>query len=300
MTTLATEPYLAKFSAEHGVKSATVAGRLLARFAKYMLPRQLNAGALDDYATHLRLQGLAASSANRHIGTVRAYLDWMRRRKEVDLTRDDLADFKQFKVDKPQPSVLGAEEIQALLNTARDAHLGGAQRLRVWLILGLTLGCRPSELCAISAANVNLGAREVRVWGTKTGVERRVPFHESPSAIRLLTRLCEVKTDGPFIRTMSHATWASLCARAGLDHYPRKVLRSTAAAYIASGSKGTEYLTAARFGHSTSVAIRHYRQPLHNLVGDTIEEWCGAAEAFAQCTDAACEYQYRGRRVEVI
>lgn len=284
--------YLDKFQAERGITARKRARRFLVPFVDFLRFRELDAAALDDFAAHLRQQGLAASSANRHIGTVKAFLDWLRRRKLTSLTRDDIADFKQFKLERPLPEVLTPDEIQALLNTAAQAQGGASQRLRIWLILGLTLGCRPSELCALSPANVNLLSREVRVWGTKTGIERRVPFHESPSAIRLLTRLCEVKP-GPFIKTMHHKTWHGLCERAGVKPYARKVLRSTAAAYIASGSKGTEYITAARFGHSTGVAIRHYREPLYGVTGDTIEEWMGATEAFQACTDAACAYRYK-------
>lgn len=288
------ERYLAMFQAERGEKATKQVALFLSHWNAFQPASADTPAKLDDFRTSLRACGRAPSSCNRILGSTKAYLRWLCRRGETKLTRDDITEgLRRYKEDKPQPQVLTVAEIKAMLTTAATTTHRSAQRWRVYTILGLTLGCRHGELCSLSAANVDLAAREVRIWATKTGVERRVPIHESPSAVQLLERLCKVRPDRPFIGRLERRSWHSFRELAGVRRVPRKVLRSTAAAYIASGTKGSEYLLSARFGHGTSVAIAHYRQPIHGIEGTIIEEWMGAVDEFKLATDAACGYRYR-------
>ena len=92
------------------------------------------------------------------------------------------------KLDKRLPSFLTIEEITRLLE-APDPATPEGQRDRALLELLYASGLRVSELVKLNLEQVNLAAREIRVWG-KGGKERIVLMGE-PAARALTTYLKE-------------------------------------------------------------------------------------------------------------
>ena len=287
-----TERYIGRFEADHGPHAAKELQRFLMPFVEYVGSRRITPAILDDFSTGLRKRGLKPASANRIIGTVKAYLRWLRKRGETDLTRDDLDDWKRYKVDKPQPKVLTTEQVRALLTAAAGTHRS-AIRWSLYVSMGLGLGARHSELCSIWHSDVNTETKEVLVKGTKTGVERRVPYQFSPAMRRILEHAKARQQWRAFVPVLRCESWYNLCDQAGIGKQPRSILRSTAAAYVASGSGLSEYLLTQWFGHGSDVAARHYRQPMNNVKGDTLEEWYDAVDAFGLVADRIEAYRWQ-------
>lgn len=291
-----TEQYVDKRRVEKGEKAATKLNNCLKHWRGFIQDGQVTAAKLDEFTTWLRAKALKATTCNLNMATVKACLKWQRRIGKLELSREALEDWKRLAVERPIPEVLKPDVINSLLKTAAGSTHRSAQRWRVFLLLSLGLGARPGETFNIKAEDVDLERKEVKVWGYKTGVQRRVPYFESPSLVRLMPFLCGARPEQPFVRLFRLRSFHTLCKLAGQDAVKMKTLRSTADAYIASGSKMAEYLIASRFGHSTKVAMAHYREPIYNVEGDTLESWMQSEEGFKACTDSAMAYKYRRNR----
>lgn len=265
---MASDAYLAKVAAERGDRSAKQTGMFLAHWTTFSTGKDVTSALLDDFRTHLAVK-YAPASRNRVIGATKAFLRWLKRRGELVVDLDALA---YYKPTKAQPVVLTPDQIKALCAAAMAEPNGRGKRWRRYLVMGLVLGARPGELSKITAEHVNLAAREVTIHAGKTGQTRRVPFHDSPACIALLETL--VKARKGVLVNVGPKSFRLLAAKAGLN-MPRKVLRSTSAAYIASSGRYNEYMLGQRFGHSAEVAAEHYRQPIWNIAGDTVEQWMG-------------------------
>lgn len=254
---------------------------------------------------------LKASYRNRIMGAVRAFLGWCVDNEHVAITRGNLKAFlKPFKVDVDQlPRVLSKAEIKRLLKAIvehdskpLEMRRGGRFKGKLTtyersafepmgplVLLLLLTGCRVGEALSLKVADVDTEGGRLRIWGSKTGKMREVVADKSPALLALVQALklragksvyllgdWRSKEGKPIPREMHHRQWKRVRTLAGLDGVPIKALRSTCVAYFASAGAESEYLLEARFGHAGDVSRRYYRQPLHNITGDTLESWYGA------------------------
>lgn len=311
--------YLEYFEAEHGKDAATRTKRdWLRRWREHLAKQHVRTGG-DLNPNHLmnfRLslangEGLAPSSRNRTLGTIRAYLKWAIDADYVRINSDHLRKhLKPFKVPRTQPKVLNRAELKRLLkalvkhdserhfasrenksaySSGKEAPPTGAkvyQPLAPFALLALLTGARPGEVLSLKWSDVDFESGEVHVWGSKTKRERVVPLHDSPALRELLTALKlrsagAVHLCGDWDKSapiqIHDRQWRRLAKLAALEGVPMKALRSTCVAHVASASPDSEYLLEARFGHGANVSKKHYRKPLHGLSkrGDTVEEWLG-------------------------
>lgn len=124
------------------------------------------------YPVHLAAGGYRASSAARHLATLRAWLRWLRQTQQV---ADDLtALLESPKRGRPLPKTLSAASTARLVAAPeRSSALG--LRDRAILELFYASGLRVSELCSLRMMDVHLQVGYVRCLG-KGNRERVVPF----------------------------------------------------------------------------------------------------------------------------
>lgn len=253
-----------------------MSNRFLNRFLAFQGSQPLTLPLLDQYRASLTL---SPASINRHLGPLKAWLRHMHARDELPF---ELAKamylLKPERVDKPLPAVLGTDEIRALLKTAAKRRRKGAQTLRAFLLASLITGARPGELEALQPESIKPG--HVEIWGSKTGRGRIVQFQHSRYAQAFFATMREA---GPIGRVRDES-WHALCRLAGLPPLERRILRATAASYMACSGMPLA-LYAAQLGHSLQVAQQHYLNPRFHATGKYLEEWMGADVEFAQCLD---------------
>lgn len=137
--------------------------------------------AIRDYLGTLHREGLAASSAARHLAAIRAFIRYLVREGVLDA--DPAALVGRPKRPDLLPIYLGEGDVARLLATPDPAHPLG-RRDRAILELFYASGLRLSELVGLDLEDVNLSGRMARVRG-KGGKERLVPFNRSAAgAIR--------------------------------------------------------------------------------------------------------------------
>lgn len=299
-TAISLDVYMGYFAAEHGADAALRnRTQYLDRFLGWLGEKAISPATLMDYRTSLSAPSLvktrhcgdtlAMATRNRHLTAVKSYLNWLRRRGELALSKDQLSEsLAAYRVPMREPEIFSKQEIYKLLEASMLGRKSRHRPLGAWLVLALTLGCRPGELANINAADV--GKDEVLIFAGKTKRQRRVPLHDTKMAPVLLGLL--VKNQTKIVGDVSYATFANLCDRAGIPRKPIKTLRATAIAYAASSGKVPEYLLAARFGHSQEISTKYYRQPIQGITGDSFEEWYGCPAAFTAVTND-CQRQIK-------
>jgi len=149
--------------------------------------RSLANAATEDvraYLRHLTGQGFAATSVARRLSAIRQLYRFLY--AEGRRADDPAAIVEGPKRGRALPKVLSIEEVDRLLNAARDARkpeqpLGErirAARLACLLELVYATGLRVSELVALPASAAACSARMLTVRG-KGGKERLVPLNEA-------------------------------------------------------------------------------------------------------------------------
>lgn len=291
--------YLASFQAEHGPEAAGRTRRdYLAPFETWLAGRPISPAILMDWRTSIAA-GRKPSSRNRMLGAVKSLLSYMRKRGELALSSEQISEaLSPYKLPRNEPRVLSVEQIRKLLMASCKVRTLRRRPVGAFLVLALTLGARPGELAAIRAQDVSLERNEVLVTATKTNRQRRVPFHDSQQAGKLLAALAD-GNDGPLIGKVSNRRWRVLVEAAGIAPCPPKILRATAIAYAASSGKVSEYLLSARFGHSQTVSVEYYRAPINHITGDTFEDWFSSQIEFTAATTHALKLLGARRKVRV-
>lgn len=272
------DTFLARTFTLLGHKREQHAGILLAPFERMRDGREITPALLDEYRTWLAAQGYKPSSRNRMMGALRAYLQWLRKSGFVKLTRDDITDaLPRFREGDGDPVIYTPAEIKRLILAALGLKRAYADDMRMFLLLGLLTGARPGEVAKIAPAHFS-AARGIEIHASKTGRTRFV----SAASSEILTFLSRwlpwrsTSTRALMRKGAGRKGWQALLDAAQVTRGSRKSLRSTCAAYCASGMTGagaSEYLISSRFGHSPGVARRYYLQPLDGLTGTTLEEW---------------------------
>ncbi len=152
---------------------------------------------LRRYIAYLTTRRYAKRSIARKAASLRRYFGWATATGLIDA---DPSSTLQAPNDPGRlPRVLSAAELDALLDpppTAASGSLPPWQRCRDDAVLELLYGSgiRVAELCGLSAADVDLRAGAMVVWG-KGSRERRVPL--SAPAVQAVTAWLAVGNDAP-------------------------------------------------------------------------------------------------------
>ena len=252
------------------------------QFDAWRAGRTIDGALLLDYRAHLEARYPAPSSRNRHLSALKPYLNELRIRGEVALTRDDIRDsLHWWTVPQHEPDVLTQAEVKALVVAATSSDVD--PRLARFVLIGLTTGARLGELQFLTGAAF-YESKVLRIYASKTQRARRVPLNYSQTLTALSSRLLgrpELLVGYTRISMQLQRPWAALLKAAGLPntHEPR-CLRRTAASFAASSGKVPAVWLAEWFGHSDKVADRFYRLAQTEAAGDTIEEWYGCPAEF--------------------
>lgn len=218
----------------------------------------------------------APASRNRHLGAVKAFLNWARKMQLVKISKDTIYDtLEPFPVGQKPPEPLSESQIEGLLVSSvqndQRARVRGVTR---FIVLSLFLGARPGEVRSLKWSHIDWGRQLVTIPEPKNDRVRVVPM-DSPMLDRFLRAWHAQDGGDPEARIAQMADkinpkrFEDTFKGAKLEGVTPKVLRTTAVAFYASAKSGleAEYLIEARFGHSGPVSKRYYRQPLWEVRG---------------------------------
>jgi integrase/recombinase XerD len=178
---LAIDEYLRHLAVERGLSRNTLAAYAsdLARLSAFLHERGsscvlADAGVLIGFLGAQTKEGLSARSQARRWVAVRGLYRWLRR--EGTVATDPTAGIALPKFGKKLPSLLGREEIEALL-AAPGTEGPLALRDTALLELMYATGCRVSEALDLTLDRLHLDQGQARVLG-KGGKQRIVPVGE--------------------------------------------------------------------------------------------------------------------------
>jgi integrase/recombinase XerC len=143
-------------------------------------PEAVDRRTLRRYLSWLQTRRYARRSIARKASALRRYFAWLVRTGR--LTDDPAAGLSAPSGGGRLPRVLRADELTVLLDEppARVADDDGPLRWRDDAVLELLYGSglRVAELCGLRPPDVDLGRRQVRVWG-KGSKQRQLPMSDS-------------------------------------------------------------------------------------------------------------------------
>lgn len=160
---------------ERGLADSTVDAyrRDLERYRGFASERDLDPDARDTVRAYLRSvrdEGLAASTAARHLASLRGFF---RHRLEIGAIEEDpTATIDSPRLGRRLPTVLSVEEVERILD-AVDLSKDLARRDRAMLEFLYGTGVRISELIAVKISECDWEERIVRLVPTTRKVRRR-------------------------------------------------------------------------------------------------------------------------------
>ena len=139
-------------------------------------------------------QGQRSTSVRRRLSSVRGFYKYLLRRGEISF--DPLAEISGPKKEKSLPAYLTDRQVEETVETVQEEEsLRGDDPFTIArneLILEMLYqtGLRRSELAALKNADVDLGQRQISVWG-KGRKQRIVPF--GPGLLELIRAYIEIR-----------------------------------------------------------------------------------------------------------
>ncbi len=133
-------------------------------------PLSLDRHALRRYLANLLETGIAPASITRKVSTIRSFYRYLEHEGHIEVS--PFQGVKGYRRARRLPTFLDGEEITALVSAPESDRPQGL-RDRAVLELLYAAGVRVSEITRLNAADVDLKARSLRVWG-KGGKERLV------------------------------------------------------------------------------------------------------------------------------
>jgi tyrosine recombinase XerC len=145
------------------------------------------------YLGSLHEQGTSRASINRKASALRSFYKYLTREELVKAEPTSM--LRGPKTEKRLPTFLTHEEMARLLE-APDASTPQGLRDRAILELLYAAGLRVSEIVALDLSDIDLGIRQVRVWGK--GSKERMVLMGIPAAksLRLYFELGRIKLEG--------------------------------------------------------------------------------------------------------
>ena len=130
---------------------------------------------LRGYLAELTRAGHSSRTVNRHLSALRGFYRWLER--EGLCGSEAAAALASPKVARSLPRTMSDADVRVLLATCDDSDPAGL-RDRALLELLYATGARISEAAGLSVSDVDLRARQVRLFG-KGSKERVVPVYEA-------------------------------------------------------------------------------------------------------------------------
>jgi len=146
--------------------------------------KEVDKNVLRDYLSHLMEQGIVKASIARKLSAIRSFYRYLAREEILPVNPVEKA--SSPKLDRRLPSFLTTDEMTRLLEAPSSTTPQG-QRDRALLELLYAAGLRVSELAKLNLEQVDLDAREIRVWGK--GAKERMTLMGEPAAEALTTYL---------------------------------------------------------------------------------------------------------------
>jgi len=145
------------------------------------------------YLGWLREQGIARASISRKLSALRSFYRYLARENLVDA--EPLSTLSSPKLEKRLPTFLTHEEMAWLIE-APDTSTPYGLRDRAILELLYAAGVRVSEIVALDLKDIDLGSRQIRVWG-KGSKERMVLMgRPAAEALKLYLDLGRIRLEG--------------------------------------------------------------------------------------------------------
>ena len=209
----------------------------------------LDLSTLRSWLARLRTTGAARGSLARRAAAARTFTRWAHR--DGLIPHDIGARLASPKAQRDLPTVLRADQADALMTAPRHSEIDEAVRLRDLLVLELlyATGIRVSELVGLDVDDVDTGRRVVRVFG-KGAKERAVPYGQPAQAafdtwVRRGRPRLAAAASGPALllgerggrlqATMVRKIVSDYAQAAGLPHLSPHGLRHTAATHLLEG-----------------------------------------------------------------
>ncbi|RJQ31876.1 MAG: hypothetical protein C4562_05415 [Actinobacteria bacterium] len=173
-------------------------------------PEEITPADLREYLSHLSKKGLSKQTVWTHYKQLRVFFGFCHR--ESYLKTNPMELIRKPKVDKLLPKVLTADEIKALLKTAKGKGFLG-KRNAALVALMFDSGLRASEVCGLKLTDVSLENQVVRVFG-KGSKERIIPF--SKTTAKLLLSYLKARGNRPYEEGFFISRYGDKLTRHGL------------------------------------------------------------------------------------
>ncbi len=145
------------------------------------------------YLGWLHEQRIARASISRKLSAIRSFYRYLARENLVDA--EPLSTLSSPKLEKRLPTFLTHEEM-ALLIEAPDASTPQGLRDRAILELLYAAGLRVSEIVALNVKHINLGSRQIRVWGKGSKERMGLMGRPAAKALRLYLKHGRIELEG--------------------------------------------------------------------------------------------------------
>lgn len=136
----------------------------------------VDSGIVRSWVVYLMDDGLAPTSVNRKLSSLRAYYRFLRKKKVV--AADPLRKIVGPKRKKPLPSFLKESEMDCLLDEISYGDGFEACRDKMIVELFYLTGIRLSELIGLDDSDVDFSSMQIKVTG-KRNKQRLIPFGEN-------------------------------------------------------------------------------------------------------------------------
>ncbi len=154
---------------------------------------KVNRSTMRLYLGWLHEKGIARASISRKLSALRSFYRYLARENLVDA--EPLLTLSSPKLEKRLPTFLTHEEVARLIE-APDALTPHGLRDRAILELLYAAGLRVSEIVALDLKDIDLGSRQIVVWG-KGSKERMVLMgRPAAEALKLYLDLGRIKLEG--------------------------------------------------------------------------------------------------------
>lgn len=156
-------------------------------------------------------------------------------------------------IDKKPPRILSPAEVGDLMEVVRNCD----PPMLPYVIIGLYVGCRPTEILRLKWSDINLKAGIITIDAAASKVRRRRIVPIDPKAVQLLGALDRTGRLFPATRVPWHLNrighWM------GWKSWEQNILRRTAASYLLAKHKDAGKV-ALWLGNSPDVLLAYYHE----------------------------------------
>lgn len=151
-----------------------VLGRLLEKFSKDRKASTIKPKEMRQHLAYLMDDGLKTTTVAIHYRVLQAFFNWLV--SEGYINESPVSDIKEPKTPDKFPKVLGKDQVERLIDTARNwRRTWAGYRNFSMIITFLDTGLRLNEFVNAKLTNLNLEQRSIKVQG-KGAKDRRVYF----------------------------------------------------------------------------------------------------------------------------